>query len=89
MDKILRHTKFLLLSGLMTVSAVGASAVTAGLMSKKDLETLNSLGPHQKPFPSYNLNSYKLFKQDKKQFAVSCLNILANNFLPLNGALRL
>ena len=51
MDKMLRHTKFLLLSGLMTVSAVGASAVSAGLISRKDLEISNSLGPHQKTFP--------------------------------------
>jgi hypothetical protein len=29
----------------------------------------------------------KLLKRDKKQFAVSSLNILANNFLPLNRAL--
>jgi len=38
-------------------------------------------------FSAIAASSNKLFKRDKKQFAVSFLNILANNFLPLNRAL--
>ena len=34
-------------------------------------------------------SNYKLLNKDKKQFAVSFLNILANNFLPVNRALGL
>lgn len=52
MEKIILHSKFVLVSFLMTISAVLTNIVATGLTSGLSLETLKSLGFHQRSLAS-------------------------------------